>query len=120
MKTIKIKLDSENYYEHVLKILKAVPPFDKLKQRELEVYSRLLFHYNKLKTTYPSETFEQINNRIFNYDCKKLIEEDLGMTEAAFRNKLLALRQCNIIDSKSLKKHFIVTYAENIEFKFIN
>lgn len=117
-KTIRIRLDEENYFEHVITILRAVPPFDKLRAKELEAYSRLLYHYNKLQNN--GKTFAEINQQLFSYDMRKIIEKEIKVGDSGYRNLLSRLRAVGIISNKSLKKQFIIAYSEDIEFKFFN
>ena len=118
-KEIRIKLDENNYFEHVVRILKAVPPFSKLRPKELQVYSRLLYHYNKLQDS-TDQSFEQINESLFNYDIRRLIQEEIKISDSSYRNILTRLRIINIINENSLKKQFIIEYSEDISFKFFN
>lgn len=118
VKIIRIKLDEENYFEHVIRILKAVPPFDSLRGKELEVYSRLLFYYNKLQNN--GIDAEEINQQLFGYDIRRIIQEELNISDAGYRNLLTALRSKKIINMDSLKKQFIVNYSEDIQFQFFN
>lgn len=118
MKTIRIKLNEHNYFEHVLNILKSVPPFDDLREREIEVYAQLLFHYDRLNKDELINKSE-VNKELFGYETRKLIETKLSMSDAALRNNLSMLRSLGVINEKSLKTQFIIPFGEDIEFKFI-
>jgi hypothetical protein len=113
----KIKLDDNNYFEHILKILQAIPPFDALRDRELEVYSRLLYYYNELVGKSKGD-FEALNKKLFGYEIRRKIETDIGISDSTLRNNLSTLRGKGIIEKKSLKQQYIVSYGSNIEFVF--
>ena len=116
-KVIKVKLDENNYFEHVIRILQAIPPFDKLRSRELEVYSRLLFYYNELSST--SDDSKEINKQLFSYEMRRKIEEELKMSDDSLRNNLTMLRHRGVLDQRTLKNMYVVKYGEDIEFKFV-
>ena len=119
MKSIKIRLDVNNYFEHVIKILRAVPPFDQLRDRELEVYSRLLFHFSRIKAQNSEMDFISLNKILFSYETRRLIEEELNLSDANLRNKISQLKTKQIIDQKTLIQRYIILYGEDIEYKFI-
>ena len=118
MKVIRIKLNPEEYYKDVLHILQAIPPFNELKKREIEVYAKLLYYNNKfIKEGIQEEERYKI---LFGYDMRRQIQLELNTNDGSFRNSLGNLRKLHVIEGRRLVDMYTIPFGEDLEFKFIN
>ena len=118
MKTIKIKMNAEEYFSDVICILKAIPPFSSLMKKELQIYSRML-HYNNMMLMQGMER-KSIDAKLFDYEMRRKIQDDVGIGDGSFRNCLSRLKKFGIIDNKKLVERYIIPFGENLTFEFIN
>jgi len=117
MKVIKIRLNPDEYFIDVLHILQAIPPFNQLRNNDLNIYARLLF-YNNLMILDGLEK-EDRDKGLFNYDMKRLIQEELTINYGSYRNSLYSLKRLGLIGNKQLVDKFTIPFGESLEFNFI-
>jgi len=67
---VNISSDSEKYYMQVLHIVKNFPPFNKLRDKELEVLSWLSYYYNEFKYKFGEEDLDLVNKNVFDYETR--------------------------------------------------
>jgi hypothetical protein len=72
---IKIKTNDNNYFIKLLSIINNIPPFNKLRPKELELYAHLLTVNHK----YRNIPFKERNTLLFNSDTKIEIASKMGM-----------------------------------------
>lgn len=108
MRKMVIKTTEEKFYRQLLELFRSLPPFNKLRSRELDVLAQILYQNNSYKNI-------NIKARpliIFNKEVRKEMRDNLGVTEEIFNNNLSGLRKHKLIT----KTNRINPYLENIEF----
>lgn len=114
---IPIKTDVRSYFRQALELIKAFPPLNILRNKELDVLSELLY-YNYKHRAVPSTDRGKI---IFDYATKIEMREYLNeMDEQNFNNHLTALRKKGILNKREITMDFGLNPESNeITFKFI-
>lgn len=115
-KTVKIHTTKERFFKHYLSIVKAFPPFNKLRNQELEVFNELLLMNESLKDI----DYKQRWKLIFHYDNKELMKTNLDMNTANFNNILTLLRKKNMIVNNQIPEKYLINASDlvlNIAFK---
>lgn len=108
MRAVVIKTTEEKFYRQLLELFRSLPPFNKLRSRELDVLAQILYQNNKYKNI-------NVKARplvIFSKEVRKEMRENLNVTEEIFNNNLSGLRKNKLIT----KTNRITPYFENIEF----
>jgi len=108
---MKIKSSPDLYFHQALKILKALPPFNKLRDRELDVYGELLLfnHVNQFSTASLKLLAPQVRDGII---------QRLNITSDILRNVLTALRKKGFIVNEELVDKYILEYLQPLIFEF--
>lgn len=91
-KVVKIKSDLKDLYKKYLTILK---PLNKLRPKEIELMA-LLLYYNELE----KPNFKHDADRwrkVFDYDTKVKIRDELGVEDYSIQNLLSSLRKKNAV-----------------------
>jgi hypothetical protein len=115
---IPVKVQKKQFYQLALKALQALPPFNNLRAREMEVYGWLLYYYWEYKAKYKDE--ELVNKLLFSYDTRIAVCEEMGIEVTNFYTLMLSLRKNNIITKDSLIKKYILSESKHNEicYKF--
>lgn len=111
---IRIKTNDDTYFLKLLSILNNIPPFNKLRPKELELYANLLSVNHK----YRNIPFKERNQLIFNYDTKMEISNKMGFKLSGVYNILTRLRKLNIIDDDSLIPKYVLGKTKELSFIF--
>ena len=111
---IKIKTQEESHFLKLLLILNNIPPFNKLRPKELELYAHLL----KVNHKYRNIPFKERNKLIFNYDTKTDISSAMGIKLSGVYNILNRLRILNILDGDSLVPKYVLNKTKELIFTF--
>jgi hypothetical protein len=111
---IKIKTQEDNYFLKLMMILNNIPPFDKLRPKELELYAHLLTVNHK----YRNIPFQERQLLIFNYETKITIANKMGIKLAGVYNILSSLKLQKIIGNDSLVPKYILNKAKELTFIF--
>ena len=111
---IRIKTQESTYFLKLMLILHNIPPFNKLKPQELELYAHLL----KVNHKYRNIPFKERNTLIFNYDTKVVIANDMGIKVSGVHNLLSVLRKYKIINSNNLVPKLIISKVPELTFIF--
>jgi hypothetical protein len=98
----------------LLSILDNIPPFNKLRPKELELYAHLLTVNHK----YRSIPFKERNKLIFNYDTRVEISNKMGVKLAGVYNIMSTLKSVGIIEIDSLIPKYILTKSNELTFIF--
>jgi len=85
-------------YLDILKLIRTVPPFNKLRDAELQVLSRLIYWYHHYEGT-PEDVR---NIMTFDYDTRIKIVNDLGITQNAMNTYLYRLRKYGFVKNRTL------------------
>ena len=112
MKKIPIRTTQDKFYRQFLELFRSLPPFDKLRSRELDVLSEILYQNNKYKT---------INKKtrpliIFSKEVRKEMRERIDVSEEIFNNNLSGLRKHKLINDDNNIIPFLETLYFNKEF----
>jgi hypothetical protein len=111
---IRIKTREDTYFLKLLLILNNIPPFNKLRPKELELYAHLL----SVNHRYRNIPFRERNRLIFSYDTKMEVSNKMGIKLSGVYNILSNLRKSKILDEESLIPKFILNKADELIFIF--
>jgi len=112
---LKIVVDEYNYFNKLLALLNDIPPFNKVRPKELELYA-LLMYYNHQYRKLP---FEERNIQIFNSKIRKQISQKLNIKVSGVYNLMKGLRQAGIIKSNFLVAKYILPKSKSLTFLFV-
>lgn len=120
MRKIPIKTTEEKFYRQFLELLRSIPPFNKLRSRELDVLGQILYQNNK----YKSIDVDTRHLIIFSKEVRAEMRDNLNISEAVFNNNLSGLKKYKLIteDNKIMKYLEDIQFNNNfiLEFKFYN
>ena len=111
---IKVKFTGDDYFLKLMLILSNIPPFDKLRPKEIELYAHLLTVNYKSR----SIPFQERNKLIFTYEVKQAIAEKMGIKRNGVYNIFNSLKSLNIIESKSLIPKYALGKTKELLFVF--
>jgi len=111
---IKIKTQEKTYFLKLMLILNNIPPFNKLRRQELELYAHLL----RVNHKYRNVPFKERNTLIFNYDTKVEISSEMGIKLWGVYDILSRLRKSKLIESRSLIPKYILSKTKELLFVF--
>lgn len=111
---INIPVTDENYFLKVLTLLNDIPPFNKLRPRELELYSHLL----RLNHKYRKIPVDQRNHLIFNFGSRIEIAQMMGVKMAGLYNLIRGLINHGIIKKGELIPKYTFLKPSMIIFNF--
>lgn len=109
------KVTKESFFKMWLMILQ---PFLKLRNKELDVVAKLLYHRYLISLEVKNK--EMLDDLLFSTKMKKQIILELGIPEYAYNNLLTPLRKKKIIIDNSINKQIIPVIKEPFDnFKLI-
>ena len=109
------KVSKEKFFKMWLMILQ---PFLKLRNKELDVVAKLLYHRYLISLEVKNK--EMLDDLLFSTKMKKQIILELGIPEYAYNNILTPLRKKKIIIDNSINKQIIPVISEPFgNFKLI-
>lgn len=111
---IRIKTQEDNYFLKLILILNNIPPFDKLRPKELELYAHLLTVNHK----YRNIPFKERNKLIFNYDTKVSIANKMGIKLSGLYNILNNMKNLKLIETNSLIPKYTLGKTDKLLFVF--
>jgi hypothetical protein len=111
---IRIKTSEDTYFLKLLLIINNIPPFNKLRPKELELYANLLLVNHK----YRNIPFKERNSLIFNYDTKIDISNKMGIKLSGVYNILSNLRKFKILEEESLIPKYVLNKTNELVFIF--
>ncbi len=110
-----IKVTKEQFFKTWLTILQ---PFLKLRNKELELLAKLLYHRYLISIEVKNK--EMIDELLFSSKIKKKIMTELSIPEHAYNNLLTCLRKRKVITERSINKQIVPVIKEPFEnFKLI-
>lgn len=101
------KVDVEKFFIMWLTILQ---PFLKLRNKELELLARLLYHRYLISLEVKNK--EMLDELLFSTKMKKKILEELNMKECDYNNLLSSIRKKKIVIGKAINKSIIPVINE--------
>jgi len=112
---LKIVVDEYNYFRKLLALLNDIPPFNKVRPKELELYALLMFYNHK----YRKLPFIERNIQIFNYEVRKQMAKELNIKVSGIYNLMKGLRQAGIIRKNFLIPKYILPKTKFLTFLFV-
>ena len=113
---LKIVVDEYNYFKKLLALLSSIPPFNKIRPKELELYALLMYYNHK----YRRLPFKERNVNIFHHESKKQMAEELNIEVSGVYNLMKGLRDAGIIKSNLLMAKYILPKTKLLIFSFVN
>jgi len=92
-RVIPIRTNRDKFFRQVLELLRSLPPFNKLRPRELELLSKLMAYSDEFKALDRDSRYDLI----FSTRTRRTIADDLDMSEDAFNNNLSILRRHGLL-----------------------
>lgn len=109
------KVSKEKFFKMWLTILQ---PFLKLRNKELELLAKLLYHRYLISLEVKNK--EMLDELLFSSKIKKQILTELDIPEYAYNNILSCLRKKKIVLDKSINKQIIPIIQEPFDnFKLV-
>jgi len=117
MKLIPIPVNKENFYRRVLEVVKAMPPINKLRPKELAVLAELMRLNDELRHLDTVHRYMIINST----ETRKKIRTKLDMPEASFNNNISILRKYKILTKSNKLNPFFedIEYSEGFRLGFL-
>tara|TARA_R110000796_G_scaffold236214_1_gene355438 strand:+ start:8881 stop:9249 length:369 start_codon:yes stop_codon:yes gene_type:complete len=113
----RIPCNKRNFFKRWLLITK---PFHKIRPRQIEVLTEILYHHDMLKDDYKDEI--ELWKVIFDYSTKLKIRNDLNIEDHIIQNSLSILRKSGIIKNNKVIDRYIPIIKNNkyeLKFEFI-
>ena len=111
-RSLSIPVTKRQFFKAFVEILQ---PFIKVRNREGEVFAELLYQcYLRRSMASKKDMFKLV----FDYDTRELIQEELDMSSAVFRNTLSALRKKALIVDNAIPKHYLMDLEEEVKLTF--
>lgn len=112
----KIKSNLDDVCRQYVEIVRCLPPYSGLTNKEREVFAELLYQYNRL----PDMADEYKFKILFDYDTKVQMKDRLGMGDAVFKNNLSSLRYKGLItsDNRIPARYLVGISSEGIRVVF--
>lgn len=114
-RSLTIPVSKRDFFKAFVDILQ---PFIKVRNREGEVFAALLYQcYLRRGMKNQKDMFKLV----FDYDTRELIQEELDISSAVFRNTLSALRKKKLIVNNTIPGHYLMDLDEevNLTFRFL-
>lgn len=109
------KVSKEKFFKIWLMILQ---PFLKLRNKELELVAKLLYHRYLISLEVKNK--EMLDDLLFSNKMKKQILSELDIPEYAYNNILTHLRKKDIIKDKTINKKIIPVVNDDFKnFKLV-
>lgn len=113
---INISVDESNYFHRLLILLNDIPPFSKIRPRELELYSHILKYYH----SHSNMPLDEINRLVFDIDFRKELADKIGIEVSGVYNLMKGLRQAGIIEKNKLVPKYIIPKTKSLTFNFVS
>jgi hypothetical protein len=98
MRRIPIKTNKDIFFRQVLELMRSLPPFNKLRPKELEILSKVMW-YNDLHKNLDEETKWTV---VFSTKVRKEIMKDLEISEDSLNNNLSILRKRGLVTKDNM------------------
>ncbi len=113
-KGLRLNTTKDKFFRQYLEVVRVMPPFNKLRSRELDVLAELL-RYNDYYKEVPHEDRWAL---ILHYKTKNNIKARLNnMSTANFNNILTSFRQKNILIDNKIPENYLIIPEDEFEFK---
>ena len=113
MRKITIKTNQDKFFRQFLDLFRSIPPFNKLKSRELDILAQLLY-YNNLN----NDTDIKIRHIIvFSTELRKEMRENLDISVEVFNNNISGLKKHKLVTKDNRLIPFLETLYFDKNFK---
>lgn len=105
-KNIEIKVDERKLFRYYIDLLASFRPLSEVRKQERDVLAELMYSNYMYSQNFKNREDPNKWKLIFSYENKKVIEDNLKMSDATLANCLSSLRKHGMIENNSLKKVF--------------
>lgn len=113
-KLVKIPVTEKSIFKSYLSLTK---PINKLGPKEIDVLSLLLYYNHIEKPNFKRD--EDRWKKVFDYDTKMLIKEELDMKDYSLQNILSSLRRKKVVKNNVVMPYYIPDFGSENTFKLI-
>jgi len=113
---INVTADEGTYFHKLLILLNDIPPFSKIRPRELELYAHILKFYHA-HSRWP---LNEINNLIFCADFRVQLAIAIDIEVSGVYNLMQGLRKAGIIEKDKLVPKYIIPKSKSLTFNFVS
>lgn len=113
-KLVKIPVTTKSLFKSYLSLTK---PINKLGPKEIDVLSLILYYNHAEKPNFKRE--EDRWRKVFDYDTKMLIKEELEMKDYSLQNILSSLRRKKVIKNNVVMPYYIPDIDNSSTFKLV-
>lgn len=116
MKEMRLKIPANlgNKFFILLSILKFIPPYSRLANREREVLAELYYYNNAL--SYIEE--DKRMKLIFDYDTRTEIATKLNISSDSVYNIVSSLKRKGLVEHRNLVSKYIIHDVDSLIFDF--
>lgn len=113
-KLVKIPVTTKSLFKSYLSLTK---PINKLGPKEIDVLSLILYYNHIEKPNFKRD--EDRWRKVFDYDTKMLIKEELEMKDYSLQNILSSLRRKKVIKNNVVMPYYIPDIDNSSTFKLV-
>jgi DNA-binding MarR family transcriptional regulator len=116
-KTIVINTTRYKFFRQFLELIKSIPPFNKLRPKELDVLAELMYQNDRYSDLEP-----KIRQKIiFDTKTREEIRNGLNMTKESFNNNLSILRKHGVLSKENELMPFLrnILYDDKYVVEFV-
>jgi hypothetical protein len=111
---VRIGVQESTYFIKLLLIFSNIPPFNKVRPKELELYAHLL----EINHRYRNIPFKERNRLIFSYETKVELSDKMGMKMNGIYNILSNLKLAKVIGDSALLPKYTFNKVNELTFIF--
>lgn len=113
-KLVKIPVTTKSLFKSYLSLTK---PINKLGPKEIDVLSLILYYNHIEKPNFKRD--EDRWRKVFDYDTKMLIKEELEMKDYSLQNILSSLRRKKVVKNNVVMPYYIPDIDNSNTFKLV-
>lgn len=116
-KTIVINTTRYKFFRQFLELIKSIPPFNKLRPKELDVLAEIMYQNDRYSDLEP-----KIRQKIiFDTKTREDIRNGLNMTKESFNNNLSILRKHGVLSKENELMPFLrnILYDDKYVVEFV-
>ena len=112
---IRVSVKEREYFRKMIILLNDIPPFNKVRPKELQLYAELM----ELNHKHRYMPFDVRNKTIFDYQTRQDIAANMGIQVSGVYNLMKGLRKAGLITKNSLVPKYLLPKSKEVTFKFI-
>ena len=113
---INVAVDDGTYFHKLLILLNDIPPFSKVRPRELELYSHILEFYH----AHSRVPLNEVNDLVFSISFRTQLATKVGIEVSGVYNLMKGLRKAGIIEKDKLVPKYIIPKTNSLTFNFVS